>query len=65
MSLVSERFVVAVTTKTITRRCPFCSDTIDDPPGKDANFLVHLGIPKLEHALTQSWADYVSFINHI
>jgi len=63
--LPSDRFDVAQTESTVTRRCPFCDGNIEDALGKDISFIVHLGSPTPKHQLRQAWADYVGYINRV
>ncbi len=65
MSLQSDGFTVSQSETEVVRRCPFCDGLIEDIPGKNINFIVHLGTPTPEHQHKQAWADYVGFMNRV
>jgi hypothetical protein len=47
----------------VLRECPFCHQKISDDPGKDINFIVHMGLWTSEHQLKREWADYIHNVN--
>jgi hypothetical protein len=63
--LPSDVYKVSETKSAVTRRCPFCERTIQDVPGGDINFIVHLGAGIPEHQNKWTWANYITTINHI
>lgn len=57
--------MVSKTKTNVVRKCPFCGGYVEDEPGKDINFIVHLGTPTAKHAHEQIWADYVAAMHHV
>lgn len=47
----------------VARHCPFCAQVIRDDPGKDINFIVHMGLWTKEHLMRREWADYIHNLN--
>jgi hypothetical protein len=50
-------------TGSVVRRCPFCAQLVRDYPGKDINFIVHMGLWTAAHLSKREWADYIHNLN--
>lgn len=65
MARMSDSLMVSKTGNSITKVYPFCGGRVEDEPGKDINFITHLGGPAPPHTSKQSWADYVAAMHQV
>ena len=60
---MSESYVVYSAKGFTLRRCPFCDRYVKDEPGKDINFILHMGRRISEHTGKRGWREYIMMVN--